>query len=53
MGRVPGSKIPKPERFTLQDMIDAYMCGYSDRDAKLYPFEGSKPVDYINSMTKK
>lgn len=34
--------------FTLQDMINAYMCGYSDRDAKLHPFVGSKPEEYIN-----
>ena len=48
MGRVPGIKSPKPKRFTLQDMIKAYMCGYGDRDAKLHPFVGSEPAEYIN-----
>lgn len=52
MRRVPGTRIPKvtPEgihTLTTKQLIDIYMCGYGDRDAKLTPFVGGEPKKYI------
>lgn len=33
--------------YSLEDMIKAYSCGYGDRDAKLNPFNGQPPKEWI------
>lgn len=32
---------------TTEQLINIYMCGYGDRDAKLSPFVGGEPEKYI------
>jgi len=39
--------------YTLEDLINAYMCGYGDRDAKLTPFHDMTPKEYFNIMINK
>lgn len=37
-------------KYSLQDLINAYNCGYGDRDAKLAPFNGERPKTYLPTM---
>lgn len=37
-------------KYSLQDLINAYNCGYGDRDAKLAPFNGERPKIYLSTM---
>jgi hypothetical protein len=37
-------------KYSLQDLINAYNCGYGDRDARLAPFNGERPKTYLSTM---